>query len=200
MHQSHARSKVRFAQRLLDPDNLPSDDPRDIVELIMLEMKLKKEQAKEEFEQAQETSHPRSGKKRDGDEQGDDSVRESGSGSGKKRKWKQEAKAAREQRKRAKATLDPPRSIRDDDVAATTTTEGRFQPKDGKNRQARRLEQLLQSLTGKDRARVETIIKGKSPKDKIKLVLEESKKTKGSAHPTEIKKGKAPAKAGKNKA
>lgn len=40
--QSHIRSRVRFAQRLLDPDTLTSDDPRDIVLDILEELEHKK--------------------------------------------------------------------------------------------------------------------------------------------------------------
>jgi hypothetical protein len=40
--QSHIRSRVRFAQRLLDPDTLTSDDPRDIVLDILEELENKK--------------------------------------------------------------------------------------------------------------------------------------------------------------
>jgi hypothetical protein len=64
------RSKVRFAQKLLDPESLTSDDPRDIVEDILLEIEAKKEGGlKDEAEEVEEAkSTKKAGKRKSEDE------------------------------------------------------------------------------------------------------------------------------------
>jgi hypothetical protein len=47
------------------------------------------------------------------------------------------------------------------------------------NREARRIEQLLDSLSTEKRAELEPTLKGKKGKEKIKLILEETKRVEG---------------------
>lgn len=47
------------------------------------------------------------------------------------------------------------------------------------NREARRIEQLLDSLSKEKRAELEPTLKGKKGKEKIKLILEEKKRVEG---------------------
>jgi hypothetical protein len=49
----------------------------------------------------------------------------------------------------------------------------------GMNREARRIEQLLDSLSKEKRAELEPTLKGKKGKEKIKLILEEKKRVEG---------------------
>lgn len=49
------------------------------------------------------------------------------------------------------------------------------------NREARRIEQLLDSLPQGKRAELEPTLKGKKGKDKIKMILEEKKRAEGGA-------------------
>ena len=57
------------------------------------------------------------------------------------------------------------------------------------NREARRIEQLLESLGQEKRIELEPTLKGKKGKDKIKVILEEKKRLEGGASSSTKKKG-----------
>jgi hypothetical protein len=104
---------------------------------------------------------------------------------GKKRKWKEEAKVAKEARreaKRSKPDAREPKGAVDMESAETTKADSSSTTKSvGKmNREARRIEQLLDSLGKEKRAEFEPTLKGKKGKDKVKAILEEKKKTEGT--------------------
>jgi hypothetical protein len=116
---------------------------------------------------------------------------------GKKRKWKEEAKVAKEARREAKRSKPDARENKSDvemEVTETTPTEvaPTTKPVGKMNREARRMEQLLESLGKENRAAFEPTLKGKKGKDKVKAILEEKKRVEGTtAGATGGKKGAA---------
>ena len=105
---------------------------------------------------------------------------------GKKRKWKEEAKVAKEARREAKRSKPDAREPKADveiESADTIKAESSSttKPAGKMNREARRIEQLLDSLGKEKRAEFEPTLKGKKGKDKVKAILEEKKKVEGTS-------------------
>lgn len=110
----------------------------------------------------------------------------------KKRKWKEEKKLRKQQRQEAKATSDDkpkPSPSATTSSPSKPTSKSKFipagidaetesQPQLKGNREQRRIEQLLNSL-GADRSSFEEKVKGKKGKEKIKMLLDETKRRGG---------------------